>query len=247
MRAALCAYQCKQKDLAKVYVQQAVDIDYNIAENTWMDRQSAPEFDLVRSTAMTDLVQEVFMKKDTQLGINQPLKQQLQTIYTTDQQPRSRVDSIQRAFGLGSPQWQVLWQEIHKIDSINLSKVEGIIQQYGYPGKSLVGAKQGNTVWLIIQHSPLTTQEKYLPILQRAADEGEMAKANMALLIDRIRVNKGQKQLYGTQVKIDATGQKSFDAIEDEKNVDKRRAEVGLGSLGEYAKQYGFEYKPSGN
>ena len=28
MRAALCAYQCQQDDLAKVYIQQAVDIDY---------------------------------------------------------------------------------------------------------------------------------------------------------------------------------------------------------------------------
>ena len=111
----------------------------------------------------------------------------------------------------------------------------------------MVGAKLGNTAWLIIQHSAVAIQEKYLPILQRAADQGEMQKTNMALLIDRIRVYKGQKQLYGTQVKMEANGQKSFDAIEDEKNVNKRRAEVGLGSLEEYAKQFGFEYKPSGN
>ena len=69
----------------------------------------------------------------------------------------------------------------------------------------------------------------------------------MALLIDRIRVYKGQKQLYGTQVKMESTRQKSFDAIEDEKNVNKRRAEVGLGPLEEYAKQFGFEYKLPSN
>ncbi|WP_157816019.1 DUF6624 domain-containing protein [Spirosoma pollinicola] len=247
MRAALCAYQCKQSELAKTYIQQAVNIDYSIAEETWIDYQAAPEFNLVRSSSMKELVREVFAQKDAQLGINPSLKSQLQAIYVTDQQPRSRVDSVMRVYGQNSTQWQHLWQGIHQVDSINLRKVEQLIQQYGYPGKSLVGAKLGNTAWLIIQHSPVAIQEKYLPILQRAADQGEMQKTNMALLIDRIRVYKGQKQLYGTQVKMEANGQKAFDAIEDEKNVNKRRAEVGLGPLEEYAKQFGFEYKPTSN
>lgn len=245
MRAALCAYQCQQPALAKTYLQQAVAIDYSIAEDIWIDYQTAPEFTVVRFSSMRELVQEVFMQKDAQLGINSALKGQLLTIYNTDQQPRSRVDSVMRIYGQSSPQWQQLWKGIHQADSINLRKIEQLIQQYGYPGKSLVGAKLSNTAWLVIQHSPLAIQEKYLHILQRAADQGEMSKTNMALLIDRIRVYKGQKQLYGTQVNIDATGQKSFDAIEDEKNVNKRRAEVGLGSLEEYAKQFGFDYKPT--
>lgn len=103
MRAALCAYQCRQSELAKTYIQQAVNIDYSIAEETWIDYQSAPEFNLVRSSSMKELVQEVFAKKDAQLGINPSLKSQLQAIYTTDQQPRSRVDSVMRVYGQNSP------------------------------------------------------------------------------------------------------------------------------------------------
>lgn len=247
MRAALCAYQCQQPELAKMYLQQAVYIDYTIAEDTWIDYQTAPEFNLFRTSSMNDLVQEVFAKRDAQLGINQSLKGQLQAIYTTDQKPRSRIDSLMRVYGQYSPQMQQLWQSIHRVDSINLVKIEQIIQQYGYPGQRLVGSKLANTAWLIIQHSPLVIQEKYFLLIQQAANQGEMSKTNMALLIDRIRVYKGQKQLYGTQVNIDSTGQRSFDPIEDEKNVNKRRAEVGLGLLEDYAKQFGFEYKPTGN
>ncbi|GAB3884809.1 DUF6624 domain-containing protein [Spirosoma agri] len=114
-----------------------------------------------------------------------------------------------------------------QVDSVNLRKVEQLIEQYGYPGRNLVGATLGNTAWLIIQHSAAVIQEKHLPILQRAADQGEMQKTNIALLIDRIRVYKRQKQLYCTQVKMETNGQRSFDAIEDERNVNKRRAEVG--------------------
>lgn len=247
MRAALCAYQCQQPALAKTYLQQAVDIDYSIAEDIWIDYQSAPEFGPFRTSTMKDLVQDIFVKKDAQLGINQSLKAQLQAIYTTDQQPRSRIDSLTRVYGQNSPPMQQLWQSIHRKDSINLIKIEQIIQQYGYPGQRLVGAKLANTAWLIIQHSPVAVQEKYFPLIEQAANQGEMSKTNMALLIDRIRVYKGQKQLYGTQVKIESTGQKSFDPIEDEKNVNNRRAQIGLGSLEEYAKQFGFEYKPTGN
>lgn len=245
MRAALCAYQCKQDELAKSYIQRAVSIDYGIAEDIWIDYQTAPEFNIIRTSSMKDLVQEVFAKKDAQLGINQFLKGQLQAIYTTDQQPRSRIDSVMRVYGQNFPQMQQLWQSIRRVDSINLIKIEQIIQQYGYPGQRLVGAKLANTAWLIIQHSSLAIQEKYFPLIEQAANQGEMSKTNMALLIDRTRVYKGQKQLYGTQVKIGPTGQKSFDPIEDEVNVNKRRAEIGLGSLEDYAKQFGFDYKPA--
>ncbi len=110
--------------------------------------------------------------------------------------------------------------------------------------KCQVWVRINYTAWLIIQHSPLAVQEKYLPVIQKAAGQGETRKSNVALLTDRIRVFKGQKQLYGTQVSISATGQKSFDPIEDEVNVNKRRAEIGLGSLEDYAKQFGFDYKP---
>lgn len=247
LRAALCAYQCGQSELAKSYIQQAVNIDYDITEETWVGYRSAPEFNSVRSSSMNELAQAVFAQKDAQLGINLSLKSQLQGIYTTDQEPRYQVDSVMRVYGQNSPQMQRLWQSIYQIDSINLGKVEQLIQHYGYPGKSLVGSRLGNTAWLIIQHSPVVIQEKYLPILQQAADQGEMRKTNMPLLIDRIRVYKGQKQVYGTQVKMEANGQHSFDAIDDEKNVNKRRAEVGLGPIEEYAKQFGFEYKSTGN
>ena len=48
-----------------------------------------------------------------------------------------------------------------------------------------------------------------------------------AELIDRIRYNKGEKQLYGTML---------IGEIEDKKNVNKRRKEAGLNTLEEYLK-----------
>ena len=244
LRAAACAYQCGQEAQAKQYIQQAITIDYGISEDVWLDRHDSPEFNGVRSTKMADYVQGEFDRMDSLLGYNRQLKQELLTIYKTDQQPRSQIDSLAKQFGgYDSPEMRRHWASIHVVDSINLAKTERILAQYGYPRRSQVGPKAANTPWLIIQHSPLPVQEKYLPLVEEAARRSDIPKSSLALLIDRIRVYKGQKQLYGSQVSIGATGQKAFDPIEDEANVNKRRAEMDMGTIEEYAKQFGFTYQ----
>lgn len=245
MRAALCAYVCKQIELSKKYIRQAIDIDYDITEEVWIDQQVSPEFDVVRGTSMNNYVQAEFSRKDTSLHINQSLKKELAAIFVADQQPRSQIDSIRRVYGQDSPEMKQLWQRVHQSDSINLIKIEKIIQQHSYPGKSLVGSMQSNTAWLVIQHSPLLIQEKYLPLMEAAVIKNEMPKSSLALLIDRIRMYKGQKQLYGSQVTINSNGKNEFHPIEDEANVNKRRAAMELGSIEDYARQNGFEHTPA--
>jgi hypothetical protein len=247
MRAAACAYQCQQEQAALTYLQQAIDIDYEAAEDVWNDQKGYPELGGLHSSAIAARLDTLITQKDKQLGLNAPLKQQLVRIYQTDQQPRTRLDSVRGAYGQNSPQMRQLWQQINHSDSLNLGLIKRILAQYGYPGKSLVGPKQSSTAWLVIQHAPLPEQEAYLPLMQRAADQGELAKSSLALLLDRISVARTGKQLYGSQVKIDQAGKRSFFPIADELNVNKHRAEMDLGPLEEYAKQFGFEYKLPSN
>ncbi|SFC14082.1 DUF6624 domain-containing protein [Spirosoma endophyticum] len=246
LRAAVCAYQCQQTELARIYISKATSIDFWISEDIWENRNDYPEFEILRaSSLMADFQASVDKQKITE-GRNPILERELKEIFRADNQPRLRLDSIGRQYGFNSPQTKSLWTEISRVDSINLSKIERILQQYGYPGKHLVGEKQNITAWLVIQHSPLAIQEKYLPMIQKAADQGELNKSSAALLVDRIRVYKGQKQLYGSQVRLGAgaNDKNSFDPIEDEINVDKRRADVGLPPIKDYARQWGIEYIP---
>lgn len=244
LRVAACAYQCGQEEQAKQYMQRAIAIDYGISADVWHDRRDNPEFNAVRGTKMADYVRAEFERSDIRLGYNRPFKQELLTIYETDQQPRSQIDSLSKRFGYDSPEMREVWARINIVDSINLAKTERILNQYGYPRKNQVGPKAANTPWLIIQHSPLFIQEKYLPLIEAAAQQDDIPKSSLALLIDRIRVYKGQKQLYGSQVSTSVTGQKAFDPIEDEANVNERRAAMGMGSIEEYARQFGFTYQP---
>jgi tetratricopeptide (TPR) repeat protein len=173
--------------------------------------------------------------------LNKPLVQELQAIDESDQKYRMVMDSLGKKQGWDSKEMNELWYKQNEIDSLNLIKIKDIIKNYGYPGRSMVG-HQSITAWLVIQHSDLKTQEEYLPILQEAAEKGELSKSVFALLINRIRMRKGEKQLYGSQLQM-KDGKYVIYPIEDEPNVNKRRAEMGLGPLEDYVKQCGIEYK----
>ncbi|MVN90831.1 hypothetical protein GO816_06810 [Mucilaginibacter sp. HME9299] len=97
-------------------------------------------------------------------------------------------------------------------------------------------------MFLVIQHADIKTQEKYLPLMRAAVKEGKAHPANLALLEDRLAIRQGKKQIYGSQISIDKTGKATIDAIDDEPNVNKRRAAVGLQPLENYVKQWEIEY-----
>ena len=133
-----------------------------------------------------------------------------------------------------------------EIDARNMARLEEVIKQHGWPGKSLVGKEASQAAFVILQHTDLTRQQKYLPILKKAARKGEARPADVAMLEDRILVGMGKKQIYGTQVRSgpETGGKLVLAPIEDEEHVDKRRASVGLMPLKDYLKHFGIEYKP---
>lgn len=153
----------------------------------------------------------------------------LKQIYDLDQQHRKKLKPTAAQYGYESPEYRNLWKEINFQDSLNQIQVFGLIDQYGWLGKKQVGNKASKTVFLVVQHSDLTAQERYLPLMRRAAAEGNAGKGDLAMLEDRILIRKGQKQRYATQKTTDySTGETRFLDIEDIDNLNKRRAEMNL-------------------
>jgi len=110
-------------------------------------------------------------------------------------------------------------------------------------GSDRRGALLTGAAWTVIQHSDLETQKRYLDLMTRAADAGELDWALVATTVDRIRVNEGKPQIYGTQFK-EANGEMVPEPIEDEQHVDERRAKAGLGPLAEYKEMMKQMYQP---
>jgi hypothetical protein len=132
-----------------------------------------------------------------------------------------------------------LWNFIYEKDSINLIKVKFILNKYGWLGSDIVGEQGNTTLFLVIQHADLVTQENYLPMMRIAVKNGKAKGSSLALLEDRVALREGKKQIYGSQIVRDEATQKSYvSPLEDPENVDKRRAEVGLEPLAEYVIQW---------
>jgi hypothetical protein len=134
-------------------------------------------------------------------------------------------------------------REMNRTDSINLIKINNIIDKYGWPGEDIAGRQGNSTIWAVIQHSSPEVQKKYLPIMRDAVKKGDARPSQLALLEDRYLTSQGKEQVYGSQIRSDSLGKKEFYPIHDEGNVNRRRLSVGLGPLQWYAKSFGFKYR----
>ncbi len=133
------------------------------------------------------------------------------------------------------------------IDTSNTERVRAIVRQYGWPSPELVGRDGAEAAFLIVQHSDLAFQKEMLPLVEKAYRSGGLPGQSYALLLDRVLVGEGKPQVYGTQAKRfeEWKGQEvELEPIEDEANVDKRRAEVGLFPLSEYREMLKRMYFP---
>lgn len=177
-----------------------------------------------------------------QSTFNKELAARLDTIYQQDQGSRTKLDSLQKKFGWESEQVQSLLPSMMTQDSLNLIEIKKIIDTYGWLGPDEVGTRGASTIFLVIQHADSLTQVTYFPIMQQAVKKGKAKPQDLALLEDRILTKQGKEQVYGSQVRINKAGKFEFFPIKDERNVNKRRATVGLGPLEEYAKYFNINY-----
>jgi hypothetical protein len=110
-------------------------------------------------------------------------------------------------------------------------------------GADVVGRQGNTTLFLVIQHSDQATQEKYLPMMREAVKNGKAQGSDLALLEDRVALGQGKRQIYGSQIGRDPETQIYYvSPLEDPNNVDKRRAEVGLGPLAEYVNYWQMKW-----
>jgi hypothetical protein len=187
-----------------------------------------------------DLLAIVKKNKETaEANYIKPVVAVLDTVYIEDQKYRIGIVELIKDSGMSSQAVRERLRLMHYADSVNLLKIEKILDDYGWLGFDKVGRMGALTIFLVIQHSPLAVQQKYLPMMREAVKKKQAIAGNLALLEDRVALQEGRKQIYGSQVGTDTVTRKNYLLpLEDPDNVDARRAEVGLGPLAEYLKSF---------
>lgn len=167
----------------------------------------------------------------------------LAQIEIDDQTRRNEAVELGQKYGVKSAQVDSIWKLIKIQDSINLIKVTNILDKHGWMGSNEIGYDGGATMWIVLQHADLKTQEKYLPIMKTAFENEKLDAGSIAMIEDRINIRSGRKQLYGSQLAYDEEMKTYYlSPVEDPDNLDKRREKMDLGSIGDYLSKWGIKW-----
>ncbi|MEH0155420.1 DUF6624 domain-containing protein [Limibacter armeniacum] len=161
----------------------------------------------------------------------------LDSVHAEDHKYRNGLGSLIEEHGWNSEEVQSQFKKMSETDSSNLILVEGILAKHGW-----LGGSSSSTLFLVIQHADQATQEKYLPVMRQAVNEGKAKAQSLALLEDRILLGRGEMQIYGSQILTDSSGNSYVRPLIEPEKVNERRAEVGLLPIEEYVSQWGIEW-----
>ena len=118
-----------------------------------------------------------------------------------------------------------------------------ILKEFGWPSSALVGNDGVVAALYLVRNSrEADLQMNLLPVIVAAVKKGEVAKPELADLVDRMRVDARVTQLFGTQVKL-VNGFLVLAPIEDEEHVDARRNQFGLPPLAEHLRELERNYQ----
>jgi hypothetical protein len=145
--------------------------------------------------------------------------------HRADADERARIRCIQT----GEP------GDLSRIDTDNTAWIKTVIAKHGWPGTALVGDQGADDAWLLVQHADRDPefQRQALELLKSAVEADDAPARHLAYLTDRVLVDAGKPQLYGTQY-TDEGDSLQPQPVHDPKRLDERRAAMGLDTAAAY-------------
>lgn len=184
--------------------------------------------------------------------MDQELAQRILTLAAKDQEKRYHLFNLEHDLNSTEASKERARADIEAADKENLIAIRVIFEEHGFPSKSLVGEEASHRFWMLVQHADqdVDFQAEVAADLAVKYKEGEADVKDYAFLLDRVRINRAQKQVYGTQVELKADGSAFIPKpLEDPEAVEQRRAQVGLEPLSKYLtdmnKLYSYSLKTS--
>jgi hypothetical protein len=184
------------------------------------------------------LLKQVKQNDEAGKGSDKALYHLLDSMKTEDQKWRNKlVQYWNGELGTDSAVFNSVTHNITLTDSLNYFLLIDIFAKHGYPNYDLVGERGSSNFWLLVQHQDRhpSFQDSVLTKMKIEVDSGKASGENYAYLVDRVKVNTGQPQVYGTQMQLNSksTSYEPKNVIEPEK-LNERRKSVGLTSIEDY-------------
>ena len=183
-------------------------------------------------------------------------------IFRREADMRAKIDSLLCDIGRKDQEVRTEWAKVatgnvtqeevieyalkmEETDSTNLASVSRILDTYGWP--SGLSDEANKAIFLVIDHSDLKTMNKYIGLFRDAVEKGFLSMNDLVTMEDRMLMNAGKPQKYGTQAYSLVEDGKTVIYIwpvEDPDKLDALRKSVGLIPIEDYleiVKQQGVE------
>ena len=235
--AACSASLAKQGDKAFYFLNQAIDAGYSNLGHLKADTDLVS---LYQDNRWKEIIAKIEKKQADELAkLKYPkITKMLDSMAVVDQVFRNKSTELSnKGFERFSPEMQQVFKNGQRADSSNMVILKILFKDYGFLGFEEVGKQGSSNFWLMMQHCDKDPkfQEEVLSEMKKHIERKNADPSNYAYLIDRVNVNTGKPQVYGTQMRLNKD-QTSYEPkpVIDSENLNKRRAEVGLGAIEEY-------------
>ena len=115
--------------------------------------------------------------------------------------------------------------------------LESILADFDWIDRRRFGRSVSDHAWILVQHADAYPefQAEALERMQPYVENGGVRPKHFAYLYDRVAVNTGRKQRYGTQPtwECEEDGSMQLKPLEDPESVNARRKDMGLNSVEE--------------
>jgi hypothetical protein len=163
------------------------------------------------------------------------LKKKIDSLYSVDQQVQTdMITAYQNNAG------QKVFDNLNTIKEEAFKRhipfLKEIIRQKGFPGYKQVGRGSSDKCMTMINHSfsDIAFQQKIAKLGKKQAKKKNISTPDLAMIIDKMKIKSGQKQIYGTQCDYTDKGEAIATNLYRPATVDRRRKEMGLSSLKNY-------------
>lgn len=238
---ACCYMKVNKADSALHYMQEVARRGYTAYAHLVADIDLLPLHKNPQWQAIVDQVSENRFRRMARP--NREAVQCLDSVMIRDQGQRWELQEAGVKYGKNSAQYLALKTAILRNDSLNRLVVDRFLKKWGWLSNDEIGAEGGIALFLVIQHAPTAYQLAHYDAVKEAVANKYTHRFLLCYLDDRIAVDKGEPQIYGTQIGTYGQSDKNFVyPVTDIAHLDERRTAAGLESMANYVRDWNIHW-----
>lgn len=182
------------------------------------------------------LVAVVFLFTAESLGQQDSmLKQKIDSLYAVDQQVQTDIISAYQN-NAEKKVIESLYTIKEEAFKRHIPVLKELINKKGLPGYRQVGQESSDNFMAMVNHGyyDVPFQQKVAKLGKKQAKQKNISTPALAMMIDKMKIKSGQKQIYGTQLDYTDKGEAIATNLRRPATVDQRRKKMGLSILKDY-------------